>query len=108
MWQAYNYTKYNGLQLKGMYYYPYLSEVMDCRYRADKVHFKPENLGMIELDRNVNLVLKKLVSRQPIAIAMYATGMLAKYKNGVLTEDFLKCSSKNVEVNHGITLVGYG
>jgi hypothetical protein len=63
---------------------------------------------MIELDRNVNLVLKRLVTRQPIAIAMYASGMLAKYKNGVLTEDFLKCSSKNQEVNHGITLVGFG
>ena len=77
-------------------------------YKKDAVHFQPPTLGMIELDRNVNLVLKRLLTRQPIAIAMQATGMLAKYKNGIMTEEFLKCSSKFVEVNHGITLVGYG
>ena len=56
-------------------------------------YFKPANMGIIEKDRNVNSVLKRLVSQHPIAVAMYASGMLAKYKNGILTEDFLKCSA---------------
>ncbi len=76
--------------------------------QATMSHFKPANLGMIEKDRNVNAVLKRLVSQHPIAIAMFASGMMNKYKNGILTEDFLKCSSASGEVNHGITLVGYG
>ena len=71
-------------------------------------YFKPANMGVIEKDRNINSILKRLVSQHPIAIAMYASGMLGRYKNGILTEDFLKCSSISNEVNHGITLVGYG
>ncbi len=108
MWNAYNYTKYFGIQLKGRYATPYMARVGTCGYNKANVHFQPPNLGMIELDRNVNLVLKRLLTRQPIAIAMYASGMLSRYKNGILTEDFLKCSSRHLEVNHGITLVGYG
>lgn len=34
--------------------------------------------------------------------------MLSAYKKGILTEDFLKCSYNSFEVNHGVTLVGYG
>ena len=34
--------------------------------------------------------------------------MLPSYKRGVLTEDFLKCSHPSREVNHGVTVVGYG
>ena len=39
---------------------------------------------------------------------MYSTGMLMGYDSGVLTESFLHCSNPDIEVNHGITLVGYG
>ena len=63
---------------------------------------------MIEYDRNLNSALKLLVTKQPISIAMYSTSMLARYKGGILTEDYLKCSSPNNEVNHGVVLVGYG
>jgi hypothetical protein len=63
MWNAYNYTKEYGIQLKGMYHTPYLSKQGDCMYNKANVHFQPTNLGMIELDRNVNLVLKRLVTR---------------------------------------------
>ena len=50
-------------------------------------------MGIIEKDRNINSILKRVVSQHPIAVAMFATGMLSKYKNGILTEDFLKCSA---------------
>ena len=30
------------------------------------------------------------------------------YKSGVLTDEFLKCSYGDREVNHGVLLVGYG
>jgi len=34
--------------------------------------------------------------------------MLSGYKKGVVTEDYMKCSYTKNEVNHGVTLVGYG
>jgi hypothetical protein len=39
---------------------------------------------------------------------MYTTGMLQAYKYGVVTEDFMHCSYPDLEVNHGVLLVGYG
>lgn len=109
MWNAYNYTKANGIALRADYPTDYLGEKRTCQYNeATMVHFKPENLGMIEQDRNTNLQMKALVAQQPVAIAMFATTILSRYKNGVATEEFLRCSSPLREVNHGVTLVGYG
>ena len=34
--------------------------------------------------------------------------MLSAYKGGVITEDFMHCSYPDLEVNHGVVLVGYG
>ena len=94
MWQAYNYTKYYGIALKNVYPRAYANKQMKCVYDPNTMsYFKPANMGMIERDRNVNAVLKRLVSQHPIAIAMYAAGMMSKYKSGVMTEEFLKCSS---------------
>ena len=39
---------------------------------------------------------------------MYTTGMLGAYKSGVVTEEFMKCSYPDLEVNHGVVMVGYG
>ena len=39
---------------------------------------------------------------------MYVGALLGKYRSGILTEEYLKCSSANQEVNHGVLLVGYG
>ena len=41
-------------------------------------------------------------------MSMYTTGMLGAYKTGVVTEEFLHCSYPNLEVNHGVVMVGYG
>ena len=30
------------------------------------------------------------------------------YRNGILTEKYLRCSKSSYEVNHGVLLVGYG
>jgi len=39
---------------------------------------------------------------------MRTTGFLNMYKNGILTEKYLRCSDTRHEVNHGVLLVGYG
>ena len=58
MWNAFNYTKTNGLILRADYGRDYQAFKLNCLYDEAKVHYKPENLGMIEQDRNVNLQLK--------------------------------------------------
>jgi len=30
------------------------------------------------------------------------------YSKGIMTEKYLECSDPNLEVNHGVLLVGYG
>ena len=30
------------------------------------------------------------------------------YSDGILTENYLKCSSSDLQINHGVLLVGYG
>ena len=52
--------------------------------------------------------IRRQLARQPIGVAIYSTGMLQSYSSGILTEDFLHCSKESYEVNHGVTLVGYG
>ena len=34
--------------------------------------------------------------------------MLSAYKSGIVTEEYLKCSNDKKDVNHGVTIVGYG
>lgn len=108
MWNAFNYTKHNGIMKRRDYGRDYKAYKDSCLFNEAKIHFKPESLGMVEQDRNVNLVLKQLVSLQPISIAMVAIGILANYHSGIVTEDYLKCSDPLREVNHGVLLVGYG
>lgn len=39
---------------------------------------------------------------------MFTNGMLGAFKNGVVTEEFMRCSYPDQEVNHGLVIVGYG
>ena len=66
------------------------------------------NIGYVERDRKSNEELRKMVARQPISIGMRISPRLNSYDRGIATEEFLRCSSKENEVNHGVLLVGYG
>jgi hypothetical protein len=46
--------------------------------------------------------------KQPISAGMLTTGPLSAYHGGIMTENYLHCSSPNNEVNHGILIVGFG
>lgn len=39
---------------------------------------------------------------------MRTTAYMNAYSGGIMTEDMLRCSSTENEVNHGVLLVGYG
>ena len=39
---------------------------------------------------------------------MYFNTKMAMYQNGVMTEDYMKCSDATNEINHAVLIVGYG
>lgn len=67
-----------------------------------------KDIGYIEQDGKNNQELREILSKQPVSVGMKTTWPLNSYSHGVLTEDKLRCSSSNDEVNHGVLLVGYG
>lgn len=54
--------------------------------------------------------MKKLVSIRPVGVAMHSNPRcLMVYKSGILREEDCNCSdAKKNEVNHAVTIVGYG
>ena len=67
-----------------------------------------KDIGYVEHDGRNNYQLREILQNHPISMSMYTTGMLGAYKTGVVTEEFLHCSYPNLEVNHGVVMVGYG
>ena len=55
-----------------------------------------------------NEEMKKILLQQPIGVAMYVSGMLQSYHDGIVSEKYMHCSSLTKEVNHGVVLVGFG
>lgn len=105
MYDTYDYTSKAGVVLRSEYK-DYAGKQGQCSHKAGKAHFK--NLGMVEQEKVANNRLKNHVFRQPVGAAIYATSALSTYKKGILTEEFLQCSSTQRDVNHGVTIVGYG
>lgn len=66
------------------------------------------DIGYIEHDGRTNEELRALIAERPVSAGMRTTGSLSSYNSGILTEHYLRCSSTNNEVNHGILIVGYG
>ncbi len=107
MYDAYDYVKLRGIALKESYPRKYSARQSNCEYNESTMKFF-SNTGMVEKDVNTNYQLKKALQNGPIAIAMFASGLMSHYREGIMTGKFLFCSNPRAEVNHGIVLVGYG
>ena len=107
MYDAYQYVKDNGIALKNDYR-PYAAYGQSCDHEQvkEKWHFK--NTGMEEADNMSNEDMKRRLMIQPMGAAIYAPGLLMSYSGGIVTEEWLGCSRDSFEVNHGITVVGFG
>ena len=109
MYEGFAYVSEHGI-LKKDDYSKFSHSHHVCRIKdeelAKKNHIK--DIGYVEHDGRYNEELRELLQKQPISIAIYSTGRLMHYRDGILTEKFLRCSSSNNEVNHGVLLVGYG
>lgn len=106
MMDGYEYVKEHGIELKNDYTHKYAKRKMSCKHKSSRIAFK--NTSGSEEDEVSNERLKELVAIQPIAVAMYSSSMLQHYKQGVMTEKYLACSSTKHEVNHAVVIVGYG
>ena len=75
-------------------------------YDETKAMFK--NGGMVQERYVSNEQLKEILVQQPVSTGMVVTPELRLYHSGVLTEDYLRCSDAKKEINHSVTLVGFG
>ena len=68
------------------------------------------NKSGFEEDFISNERMKELASQQPLGVAIYSNwDCLNFYESGVVTESDCRCSDPNEnDVNHAVTLVGYG
>ena len=106
MLDAYHYVQKNGL-IREVEYSPYVARQRRCDDTNGKERVYVAD--MIEEDEVTNDRLKELLSVQPVGVAMYSNpSCLGSYSSGIVTESECSCSAENREVNHAVTVVGYG
>lgn len=71
---GYEYVKVHGIELKHSYPHKYSKRRLKCKHKLARNAFK--NTSGSEEDEVSNERLKELVAIQPIAVAMYSSGML--------------------------------
>lgn len=86
--------------------YPYVGKQGECMYDESKVAFK--NTDMVQERYVSNEHLKQLVNKQPVSAGIVVTEAFRSYKSGILTEEFLACSDAKKQINHAVTIVGFG
>ena len=108
MLDAYAYTQKNGIVRESDYPATYEGRKSSCRSTKDKEHIK--NDDQVEEDSITVERLKEIVAKRPAGLAMHSNPRcLMGYRGGVVREADCGCSFANkVEVNHAVTLVGYG
>lgn len=109
MYQGFHYISNNGI-LKTEDYRPFSSNVGKCNTTVDQLQQKGhmKDIGFVEFDRRTNAQLKEILQKNTVSMSMFTTGMMGAYKSGIFTEEFVRCSYPENEVNHGVVMVGYG
>jgi C1A family cysteine protease len=108
MYQGFAYVSQNGA-LKRDDYRPFSQHADHCGATPEKLKTGAmKDIGYVEYDRRTNQQLKEILQKNTVSMSMYTTGMLGAYKRGIVTEEFMKCSYPDNEVNHGVVMVGYG
>ena len=109
MLDAYNFTQSHGLVKEADYPNRYLMRKDSCHDDASKARIKNDDMN--EEDNISVQRLKELVAAQPVGLAMHSNlNCMMGYHGGVLRESDCHCShdSPSTQVNHAVTLVGYG
>lgn len=104
-YKGFAYTSKYGLMPKSEY--GFSGKQGECMYDESKVSaFK--NTGMVQERYISNEKLKSIVAQQPVTAGMVVTENFRMYHGGIMTEEFLKCSDAAKEINHAVTIVGFG
>lgn len=104
MYKGYSYVSQKGIMK--IEDYPYVAKDGKCKFTKKKTMFK--NVGMVQEKALTNEQLKALILRQPVGVGIVTNGNFKFFKNGVMTEEYLKCSDPKTSVNHGVAVVGFG
>ena len=109
MADSYEFTKANGIIAWKDYPRTYQGRKTKCS-KVDKTVPRFHNTASNEEDMVSNDRLKELVSKGPVGVAMYSNfGCLQSYSSGIIHDRDCDCSNpKKKDVNHAVTIVGYG
>ncbi len=91
MYKGYTYTSKAGIMFYDDYPYKGHANQEKCLYNETRVAFK--NGGMVQEKNLGNNELKALLNRQPVGVGIFTNNNFQFYKSGIMTEDFLECSS---------------
>ena len=108
MLDAFDWTKENGIVDWDAYPRQYIGMKSRCQANDSMPRFY--NKGGHEEDNVSNHRLKELLTKSPVGAAIKSNySCMAFYRDGVVTESDCHCSDpKKDEVDHAITVVGYG
>lgn len=110
MTDAYAFTAQHGVIPWDAYptgYVGYKQRQCKDAYRG---HDRFYNTQGMEEDYITNDRIKEIVSRQPVGVAIYSNfDCLNAYHRGIMTDRDCNCSDPGAnEVNHAVTIIGYG
>jgi cathepsin F len=90
-----------GLELESEY--PYAGRENTCRFDKSKVALKVT--GFSDISKNEDEIAKVLIENGPLAVAINASPFQF-YSGGILKVTARSCNPR--QLNHGVTLVGFG
>ena len=110
MADAWDFTKVNGIIGWDEYPTDYTGRKGKCRDPGNKATQRFFNAESHEEDKITNDRLKELVAEGPVGAAIYSNfGCLGSYGSGIILDKDCDCSNPDrTDVNHAITVVGYG
>jgi len=109
MYEGFEYaSKYGILEISDYREYTHNNQM--CSITEEDLRRKRHlyDIGYMEHDGRTNSEFIQLLQIQPISISIRSGVRFMGYSRGILTEKYLECSDPDLEVNHGVLLVGYG
>lgn len=108
MLDAYDWVGKNGILTDSDYPVKYLARKGDCKTtNEDTTRFFITDQK--EEDEVSNERMKELLQKQPLGVAIHSGKCLSSYSKGIIKASDCECNDpKKTDVNHGVTLVGYG
>ena len=110
MYEGFEYVRRNGILLKDDYP-PFIGASSHrCAKSKSEITQKSvlKNIRTEEHDKQSNEQLRVMIARQPVTVGIMITPHFISYENGIMSEQWLKCSDASNEVNHSVVMIGYG